>query len=504
MQTETLTQKLSDIINKFPNNIAVVSPDCTWDYQTFDRAIRVVQKQLREHDFAPQSVIALLIFDPLWLAASIWAVIRERLIYVVLDVTYPQERLSYLLEDCQAAMLLIDAESSSLHQELTNRNPNHLIDCESSPLPEENTYLQACQPEDLVTLYYTSGSTGKPKGVMHNHATILHEVRVHTATLEITLGDRFSALYSLATVGSNRDFYAALLNGASWNFFPFRVSGLIALKNWIQSQQLTILHAIPLLFREINNTSFPETCLDSVRVVFVAGDRVLPDDIYLFRQNFPKKARFYTGIGASEASSIYTHWFIPEEDCLDYSFLPSGYPLPEKEVFLVNEKREKISQNEEGEIAVCSHYLSPGYFGKKELTQQVFEERENGLRVYFTGDNGRFDEQGRLVFIGRKDNQVKINGFRVELGEIEALLSQYFSIQSVAVMAKDNPSGDKRLVAYITLKKDENSITTSSFSQELKEFLREKLPNYMIPSLFIILDNLPITPNGKIDRKKIP
>jgi amino acid adenylation domain-containing protein len=504
MQTETLTQKLSDIINQFPNNVAVVKPDCTWDYRTFDRAIRAIQKQLREHDFAPQSVIGLLIADPLWLAASIWAVIRERLIYVVLDVTYPQERLSYLLEDCQAAMLLIDAESSSLHHELTNSISNHLIDYESSPLPEEITYLQTCQAEDLVTLYYTSGSTGKPKGVMHNHATILHEVRVHTATLEITPGDRFSALYSLATIGSNRDFYAALLNGASWNFFPFRVSGLIALTNWIQSKQLTILHAIPLLFREINNTSSHENCFDSVRVVFVAGDRVLPDDIRLFRENFSSKARFYTGIGASEASSIYTHWFIPEEDCLDYSFLPSGYPLPEKEIFLVNDKREKISQSEEGEIAVCSRYLSPGYFGKKELTEQVFEEKENGLRVYFTGDNGRFNEQGRLVFVGRKDNQVKINGFRVELGEIEALLSRYFSIQNVAVMAKDNPSGDKRLVGYIALKEGENSVNSSSLSQELREFLKLKLPNYMIPSLFIILDNLPITPNGKIDRKRLP
>jgi amino acid adenylation domain-containing protein len=504
MQTETLTQKLSDIINKFPNNVAVVKPYCTWDYQAFDRAIRVIQKQLKEYNFAPQSVIGLLISDPLWLAASIWAVIRERLIYVVLDVTYPQERLSYLLEDCQAAMLLIDAELSSLHHELTNSTSNHLIDCESSPLPEENTYLQTCQAEDLVTLYYTSGSTGKPKGVMHNHAAILHEVRVHTATLEITPGDRFSALYSLATVGSNRDFYAALLNGASWNFFPFRVSGLIGLTNWIQSQQLTIFHAIPLLFREINNTSSLGNCLDSVRVVFVAGDRVLPDDIRLFRQNFSNKARFYTGIGASEASSIYTHWFIPEEDSLDYSFLPSGYPLPEKEVFLVNDKREKVSHNEEGEIAVCSHYLSLGYFGNKELTQQVFEERENGLRIYFTGDNGRFDEQGRLVFIGRKDNQVKINGFRVELGEIEALLSQYFSIQNVAVMAKDNPFGDKRLVGYIALKEGENLVDSPSLSQELREFLKLKLPNYMIPSLFIILDNLPITPNGKIDRKRLP
>jgi len=339
---------------------------------------------------------------------------------------------------------------------------------------------------------------------MHNHATILHEVRVHTATLEITPSDRFSALYSLATIGSNRDFYAALLNGASWNFFPFRVSGLIGLTNWIQSKQLTILHAIPLLFREINNTSSHENCFDSVRVVFVAGDRVLPDDIRLFRENFSSKARFYTGIGASEASSIYTHWFIPEEDCLDYSFLPSGYPLPEKEIFLVNDKREKISQSEEGEIAVCSRYLSPGYFGKKELTEQVFEEKENGLRVYFTGDNGRFNEQGRLVFVGRKDNQVKMNGFRVELGEIEALLSRYFSIQNVAVMAKDNPSGDKRLVGYIALQEGENSVNSSSLSQELREFLKLKLPNYMIPSLFIILDNLPITPNGKIDRKRLP
>ncbi len=499
MNRETLTEKFSDIINNFPKNIAVTKPDCYWNYQELDQAIRVVQQQLRERNFAPQSVIGLLISDPLWLAASIWAVIRERLIYVVLDVTYPQERLSYQLQDCQAAMLMVDVESSWLHQELINSISSHLINFEESPLLQEIAYLHTCQPEDLITLYYTSGSTGKPKGVMHNHLTILHEVRVHTATLEIIPDDRFSALYSLATIGSNRDFYVALLNGASWNFVPFRSLGLIALKNWIQSQKLTILHAIPLVFRELNHTSSSENCFESVRVVFVAGDRVLPDDIRLFRQNFSSKARFYTGIGASEASSIYTHWFIPEEDPLDYPLLPSGYPLPEKEVFLVNDKQEKISQNEEGEIAVCSHYLSPGYFGKAELTQQAFEERESGLRVYFTGDNGRFDEQGRLVFIGRKDEQVKINGFRVELGEIEAILRQHPHVLNVVAIVRENISGDKRLIAYIVLQPQ--AILTKT---ELRQLLKQKLPDYMIPSAFVFLEKFPLTPNGKIDRRALP
>jgi acyl-coenzyme A synthetase/AMP-(fatty) acid ligase/acyl carrier protein len=316
----------------------------------------------------------------------------------------------------------------------------------------------------------------------------------------ITDSDRLSLIPSYAVGAAHVDIYAALLNGAALHPFSVKEEGIPRLIDWLVSEQITVYHSVPTLFRHIANhlprgTSFPK-----LRVINLGGERVNKKDIELFNTYFGGNIIFVNSLACTEAG-VFAQYFLDHDSELRGNRVPSGYPTEDMEIALLDEQNEEISGDRIGEITIKSRYVSPGYWQNPVMTKAAFTllPENNGTLLYRTGDMGRIRRDGILEYIGRKDFQIKIRGFRVESEEIEAVLEQHPQVREAVVAAREYRPDEKRLVAYVV--PNEKSPHTAG---NLRNFLKEKLPDYMIPSAIVILESLPLTPNGKIDRKALP
>jgi methyltransferase (TIGR00027 family) len=436
--------------------------------------------------------------DPAQAIAAILGVLRAGAFYIYLDPDSPEGRLREIVEDGAVTMILAGPELSATARAVASVDMPVMV-CQPYDGPAEAPPPVAVDPQDIAYIAYTSGSTGAPKGVMHQHANVLHEAEVHRTTLDRQPDDRSTLLYSPGVTGCVRDLFTTLLTGGQLCPFPLRKRGFTELKMWLRDQGVTQFHSVPSVFRELIRVMEPDERLESVRTVFVAGERVLPEDVRQFHRHFSPSARFYTGIGATETSSIYTHWFVDGDGPWPDGRLPSGWPVPQKEVRLVGEERQPVGPGEPGEIAVCSHYLAKGYWRRPSLDRLGFGETSDGSgrRVYYTGDFGHFDEQGRLVHLGRRDRQVKINGHRVEPGEIENALRQHPGITAAAVRVLSNNGTRPRIVAYV--------VSPGGFVEnELRAKLSQCLESAALPEMIVPLDALPLSGSGKVDYQALP
>jgi amino acid adenylation domain-containing protein len=471
---------------------------CQWAQGLQVEGIRAGDRVLIQLDDLPETLAAML------------ACLCLGVIYVGLDPAVPVQRWLRIVEDAEPAALVTSEERAI--QLRAGGTPIPRIRPQAGLSPEALRELASrLGTEAIAYVAYTSGTTGLPKGVVHSQANLLHEVRVHTANLELGRHDRFSVLYSPAVIGSVRDLFGALLNGATLCPFPFRTRGFRALADWLKSARVTQYHSVPVLFREMARVLEPGEILPDLRVVFLAGDVVTPSDVALTWRHTGPGCRFYTGIGSSEATSIYTHWFVPRDWDLTENRLPTGKPIQEKEVRVVDRETGKpAAVGEVGEIEVWSRFLARGYWRRVDLTASAFLMRESGVRSYRTGDLGWFDARGWLWHVGRADRQVKLRGVRVELSEVEAALTGLAGVNRAATRVWPGPGGEPRLVAYLELNAGEPETGTSPDRAagvdptEWRRTLASVLPDAAIPSQFIVLDALPLTATLKIDFQSLP
>ena len=353
-------------------------------------------------------------------------------------------------------------------------------------------------PDTVAYLLYTSGSTGKPKGVMQNHRNVLHHIRNYTNNLHICAEDRLTLLSSYGFDAAVMDIFGALLNGATLYPIDIKEEGFGALYQQLVGQKITIYHSTPTVYRYFIGSLSSEKTLSFTRLVVLGGEEVFKKDVELYKKHFPPACLFVNGLGPTE-STVSLQYFISQDTEIARTSVPVGYPVEDTEILLLNEAGKEVAIY--GEIAIRSPHLALGYWQKTELTETSFLSDPTGgsRRIYRTGDMGRLLPDGKLEFVGRKDFQVKVRGFRIELGEIEVVLAQHPSVVETVVIAREDQLGDKQLVAYVVLNK-KPAVTNN----ELRNFLRQKLPDYMIPSAFVSLDSLPLTPNGKIDRRALP
>jgi acyl-coenzyme A synthetase/AMP-(fatty) acid ligase/acyl carrier protein len=450
---------------------AIKVPGEEWTYGQLKDAIQIVRSQIP--GCVPSNIVALLLSDYLWTTAAIFAVLAEGLTYLFLEPTAPKERLRKQIRS--SSLILTDQQLLSFSHDLAF--PDQVVLLLQTNGRASISQEPRAKETDAAALFYTSGSTGQPKGIFHSHANILKEIAIHTSTLKITSQDRLSGLYSLATVGANRDFYAALLNGAAYCPFPLKNEGVKALKEWINHCGITILHLVPAIYRRLMQTLSAGETFPSVRIVFLAGDRVSPNDVALFRQHFPSDALFYTGIGTSETCSLYAHWFVPRS--WENITLPVGYAIPNSKIQIIDDKGNPASPGALGRIGVVSPTL-----GKFIETKQD---------IYMTGDEGWMDASGLLYFYGRQGEEIKRNGERINIAEIESLLRSYPGVREAAVCIFEG-----HLAAYL----ERN--TNMASHREVQQNLTKHLSWNSIPSFFIDVEAMPLCPNGKIVKSKLP
>jgi amino acid adenylation domain-containing protein len=449
---------------------------------------------------------ALLFGHDIDMIVGILGVLKAGLAYVPLDASYPVDRLQNMLEDSEARTIVTNHKNLQLSQKVRDQvNKNIVvlnIDEIPAHAPAENPHTPI-NPKALAYILYTSGSTGKPKGVMQNHRNVLHFARVYTNALHINDQDRLTLFSSYSFDAAKMDIYGSLLNGATLYPYDIKAEGhLERLPQWLREQCITIYHSIPTIYRYFTDLAAEtpqEDRFPLLRFIVLGGEAVFKKDVENYKNYFSQQCLFINGLGPTE-STVTLQYFVDKKTEIPREAVPVGYPVEDTRVLLLNERNQEAGTLGGGEIVFKSDYLALGYWKNPVQTQQAFtpDPLTGEGRVYRTGDLGRRLPDGSIEYAGRKDLQVKISGYRIEPGEIESRLDQEPGIKKSIVVSSLDNSGDNFLTAYYTQTNggqvDEN---------HLVKILKNSLPDYMIPSVFISLPQFPLTQTGKVDRKKL-
>ena len=485
---------------RHPDRIAVVSGDSRLTYGELNQAANRIAHLLLDRLGSGGTTVALLFQPGTAIVAAILGVLKAGKIYVALDPSYPQPRTAYMLEDCQAPLLLTDTRHVALAHQVAQAGPE-VVNCdEISPSTAVANPDSAVGGKTPAFLLYTSGSTGHPKGVLHNHRNVLVEVRNYTSDAGIGPEDRLAVWHSFSFANSIRNLYGALMNGAA--VFPYDLpgQGLMPLGAWVRGNEISMIHTLATTFRAFVDTLPGDATFPSVRVLRLGGEAINSNDVQKFKRHFPPPCVLMHVMGPTETFSIRRH-FIGHEWHGGDGKIPVGYPVADKEVLLFDENGRQVDPDETGEIVVRSKYLAVGYWRQPQLTEAAFLPDPDGgeARLYFTGDLGVMRPDGCLIHLGRKDFQVKIRGHRIETGEIEAALSKLAPVKAALVHAQPDGHGEQRLVAYVVTAP--GKIATID---ELRRALARTLPEFMMPASFVFLEDFPLLPNGKVNRRALP
>jgi acyl-coenzyme A synthetase/AMP-(fatty) acid ligase/acyl carrier protein len=357
----------------------------------------------------------------------------------------------------------------------------------------------AIEPAAIADIRYTSGSTGRAKAIIQWHRNLLYQVLLYTNLYRICSDDRISVLTS-NTGNTITIIFSALLNGAVLLPFDVQKKGVKELANWLLSEKISFTMMSSPLFRSLCESLTGAEKFSDLRMIRLASEGAYRADVDLYKKHFPPTCVLANALSSGE-TNLLTTFYVDHRTEITGDDLPVGYPVEGKEIIVRDDGGQEVGHNQIGEIVVRSKYLSPGYWKRPDLTKTKFkpDPEDPEKRLYFTGDLGLIRPDGCLIHKGRKDSRIKIRGYGVDLVEVEKALLSYRGIEQAIVTTRQNEDGSARLVAYFT-----SHIQPAPHASELRGFLKTKLPEYMIPSAFLRLEVIPLTPNGKVDRKALP
>ena len=485
-----------------PNQLAVIATDCTLTYQELRNYAQQLGQQLRSLGAQPNQLVAVVMEKGWEQIVAVLGILASGAAYVPIDPNLPQERRWHLLEQGNVELVLTTTEYNGTLQWPTTVTRICVDTLDSKPSEEDLTFIQ--QPEDIAYVIYTSGSTGTPKGVVIDHRGAVNTIRDINQRFMVKESDRVLALASLSFDLSVYDIFGTLAAGGTL-VIP-KAEGTRDPAHWLElmeNHQVTIWNSVPALMQMlVEYAAASSTPIRSVlRLALLSGDWLplgLPEQI---KTVFAKSQVISLG-GATEAS-IWSILYPIDQVKPHWKSIPYGRPMANQHFYVFDHALETCPFYIPGQLYIGGIGLAVGYWNNEAKTKESFiHHPQTGERLYRTGDMGRYLPDGTIEFLGREDFQVKINGHRIELGEIEATLVQHPAVEAAVVTAVEEQSGDKLLVAYpVTASAVDPE---SSLESELRRFLAEKLPRYMLPSALIFLDTLPLTGNGKVDRRKLP
>jgi amino acid adenylation domain-containing protein len=486
-------------VEKSPDSIAVVFEDERLTYRELNQRANQLAHYLRQQGVQPETIVALCMERSIEMVVGILGVLKAGGAYLPIDPDSPSERRHFLLDDAQADLVLTQ---DKLRLSFAGRTDEiFCLDSEWDKLldqSDENPQYRV-RGRQAAYVIYTSGSTGTPKGVVNVHRGLLNRLQWMQDAYRLTDVDRVLQKTPFTFDVSVWEFLWPLISGAC--LVVARPGGHrdgAYLVQVIQSQRITTLHFVPSMLEVFLRESEVERCA-TLRQVFCSGEALS----YELQQRFfdRSSAALHNLYGPTEASIDVTAWECRRDG--DRSVVPIGRPIANTQIYILDLHLNPVPIGVVGELHIGGMGLARGYLNRRELTAQKFVANpfsdQPGARLYKTGDLARYLPDGNMEFLGRIDNQVKIRGFRIELGEIECVLAQHPAIQQAVLLAREDAPGDKRLVAYIVAAAGSNPS-----GNDLRSFLQPKLPDYMVPSAFVFLDSLPLTPNDKLDRKALP
>ncbi|MDC8004736.1 amino acid adenylation domain-containing protein [Aureisphaera galaxeae] len=477
----TLVDLFRDQVSQTPDAVAVIYEDREWTYQELeDLSNKMAHFLLSNYEIYKGDFIGIRIPRSEWSVLSILAILKVGAAYVPIDMDYPTERIEYMESDSNCS-LTIDADVLERFKEEKDQYP--------ASVPE-----LTLSPNQLAYLMYTSGSTGRPKGVMIEQMGIIRLVK-NTNYVGLKRGTVVLGLSNFSFDGSTFDIYAALLNGGTLVIAPKDIYlDLPKLDTLINDYEVDVFFLTVVFFNAITDAELPS--LGRLKYILFGGEKASTPHARKFKKLYPT-VNVHNAYGPTENTTFSTYYAV-EEGPSTVKNIPIGIPISNSTCYLLDTHLNIVPIGVTGELYLGGDGLARGYYNRPDLNEErfipsPFKSEEN---LYKTGDLGRWLPDGTIEFLGRTDDQVKIRGHRIELGEIETTLQSKEGINEVVVLVETSSEGEMELVAYYV---SENSESIKN----LREFLKEKLPNYMIPNVFVSLDAFPLTTNGKVDKKKL-
>jgi len=488
-----------------PEAVALVFGAQRLSYGELNRRANQVAHYLRALGVGPEVLVGLCLERSLELVVGMLGILKAGGAYLPLDPEYPAQRLAFMLSDARVPVLLTQ-------ERLRERMPPSEVGSAAQPrlicldsdwgmLGEESEANpeSGASGQNLAYVIYTSGSTGKPKGVTVPHQAIARLV-CNTNYVKLEPSDRVAQASNSSFDATTFEIWGALLNGA-------RLVGITKdvtlspqdFAAQIREQGISALFLTTALFNQM--ASEVPGVFNSVRHLLFGGEAVDPGWVKeVLRRGSPK--RLIHVYGPTE-STTFTSWYLVQDVSEEATTVPIGRPISNTEVYVLDQHQQPVPIGVPGQLYIGGAGLARGYLNRPALTAQQFIPNpfsaEPGAHLYQTGDRVRYRADGNLEFLGRLDEQVKLRGYRIEPGEIEAVLEQHPAVQAAVLMVVQEATEDKQLVAYVVARQQ----PAPSLS-ELRRFLKEKLPEYMVPTAWVLLEALPLTPNGKLDRRALP
>jgi len=477
-----------------PDAVAVVCEGQHLTYRELNTRANQLAHYLRRRGVGPEVLVGLCVERSIEMMVALLGILKAGGAYVPLDPAYPQERLTFMLQNAQVTVLVAQAQLLSKLPAL--KCPVICLDTDWSIITQESVAapIAGATAENLVYMIYTSGSTGQPKGVQIPHRALSNVLHATGGQPGMSGHDTLLAVTTLSFDIAALELFLPLTVGARIVLASREAAtdGRL-LQQHLATSGATLMHATPSTWRMLIDTGWP----GNPQLTMLCGGEALPQE--LARELLPRGAALWNLYGPTET----TIWSTLSKVDTGERHPTLGRPLANTQLYLLDPHLQPVPIGVPGELYIGGDGLARGYLHRPELTIEKFIPHpfslEPGARLYRTGDQARYLPDGNIEFLGRRDQQVKLRGFRIELGEIESVLRQQPAIRDTVVALREDAPRDKRLVAYLV-----SAPCPPPTVSELRSALQRKLPDYMIPSAFVFLDTLPLMPNGKLDRRALP
>jgi amino acid adenylation domain-containing protein len=499
-QDKCVHQLFEEQVEKTPDAVAAVFENQRLTYRELNHKANQLAHYLQKLGVKPEVLVGIYMHRSIEMVVAVLGILKAGGAYLPLDPAHPKDRLVFILEDTQSPVLLTQ-------QRLKEKLPTDdvevvYLDSDWSEIAREFSENPSCKiiSTNLAYVIYTSGSTGKPKGTLISQQGLLNYLTWCTQAYNVEQGKGTIIHSSLAFDLTITSFFSSLLTGRSVELIS-EDQGIESLGNTLyRESNLSLVKITPAELLLLSRQLPPKAASGITRAFIIGGENLLTENITFWKE-FAPETLLVNEYGPTETVVGCCVYRVPQND-IESNSVPIGQPIANTQLYVLDRQHQPVPIGVPGELYIGGAGLARGYLNRPELTAEKFIpnpfSNEIGTRLYKTGDLARYRSDGNLEFLGRIDHQVKVRGYRIELGEIESLLGKHPEVREAIVLMREDTPKNQRLVAYCVT--DSETVTTSS----LRNFLKEKMPEYMLPSVFVQLKAVPLTTNGKIDRRALP
>ena len=481
---QTLLDLFEHQVKRQPNSVALKFNNDEITYQQLDEKSNQIARILIDKGIKKNDVVAIITEPSLEMMHGIYGILKSGGVYLPIDTSYPIDRINYIVSDSQSKIIMTSSDLNESHQ----FKSGEVLILEQAEIYDQYSKLALefkPDKEDLAYIIYTSGSTGKPKGVMVTHFSLGDYMNTFINEIGVTPNDAFVQHNSISFDASFEEVFAPLCAGACL-IIPNNRRDIEELFHYITTGQITILSTSPLILSHINQEL---DNLGQLRIIIPGGDELKSN----YYNNLVGKVKILNAYGPTETTISVTLYEVKGDEVI----VPIGKPIANRTAYVFSKDQKLVPFGHIGELYVGGPGIAKGYLNNEILSQDKFIQNSYTPEIlYKTGDLVKWLPDGNLAFLGRNDDQIKLRGLRIELGEIETALRKHDAIVEAVVLPKEDKNGDKNLFAYCMLDKPASS-------SEIRTFIKSDLPEFMVPSYFITIDEIPMTLNGKIDKNSL-